>query len=469
MEDSYSQRHWEKDGLGRNRNRNRSQSPDRNLHHKRKRSRSPITRLIRDQWMMDSQMVSSTHQSSSHGQLDRRSLYKSASSSSNKNESQQKISSREANPYWKQNGTGLPNTKPAILLKNKAESADSEYMRAIMKHGRRAVNDDDDDYVEDNMASELISGDSENLQRRGKTQARSLDQVIQSYRGSKPCSRCILEDMDSNSSSGKDEFRRLRQLVASIGEHAYLSVIPYDSVAICQIVPVRHESACALADEDFWRDARNFMKCLAHMFAEEGSRVIFSECALNPRGSAHGAIDVIPVSSEIHADLYGTLQAAIIEQSSADMNSWSSHSAPIDTRQGRATPKTNNIKRGTFQSVFSAAARASRGYIHVWLDIDGGIGHIITEDIEDIDDEEKDDHVNGKGRNRGRFNVNFIREAINSLTDGDVQRERRRGQSWNRNKKEESETKTRRLDLFLKQWKPFDWTANLDGGEYAKG
>ncbi|KAI9190141.1 hypothetical protein H9P43_001574 [Blastocladiella emersonii ATCC 22665] len=212
--------------------------------------------------------------------------------------------------------------------------------------------------------------------------------------------------------------------IVSIGVAACLMLVPYHSVATCMIVPMEHMVSTLEGDDAFWSEVRNFMKCLIQMYGAQGKSVLFAETVLDPSWHRHTVIEVIPVPQGIHEDAAGYLRTAFRMDAEAD--EWTQHEAVVDTR-----------KRGGFRR----ALVPNLPYVHVWLDLDGGLAHIIEE-------------------RTARMNEHFVREVLGSAMDVDPALFRK--QRWL-----SRQTNHDRVRAFVKGWEAYDWTKMLEGGEYA--
>ncbi|KAI9223612.1 CwfJ C-terminus 1-domain-containing protein-like protein [Blastocladiella britannica] len=216
--------------------------------------------------------------------------------------------------------------------------------------------------------------------------------------------------------------------IVSVGIKAYLVIMPFRSIATCQIVPVDHLTSSLNGDDAFWDEVRNFMKCLMIMYAGRGQRVLFSETVLNASSHRHTAIEVIPVPEHVAEDAPGYISTAF--RADAEADEWTQHQPVIDTR------KKDNGSGGFRRSMVSHLP-----YVHVWYDLDGGHGHVIEEGARGMDE-------------------TFVRETLVGAMDADMALARR-GKWLSRQENHE------RVRAFVKDWAEHDWTKMLDGGQYG--
>ncbi|KAJ3352765.1 hypothetical protein GGF32_003575 [Allomyces javanicus] len=218
--------------------------------------------------------------------------------------------------------------------------------------------------------------------------------------------------------------------IIAIGIRAYLALVPYESVATCQIIPVDHLVTTLDGDDAFWDEVRNFQKCLMRMYHAQGKAVLFTETVLDTKWQRHTVIDVIPVPATFHADAPGYFREAL-QSAEVEADEWTQHAAIIDTRLKPAS-NTGGFRRSMVPNL---------PYFHVWFDLDGGYGHVIEE------------------RARGMHDQ-FAREVVANALDLDPMLGRKQ-------RPLPRQVNHGRVRAFIKQWSEYDWTKILEGGAYA--
>ncbi|ORZ31661.1 CwfJ C-terminus 1-domain-containing protein-like protein [Catenaria anguillulae PL171] len=313
------------------------------------------------------------------------------------------------------------------MVRRERLGIDDNMDRALISRiSRDARFKDDVDYMDeesDRLASTAPSKRKQQLGPRATARkVTSMDDLVRQHKALKDCQYCFRDG------------GRLPDLptIVAVGIRAYLVIVPYRSVATCQIVPVEHLVSTLEGDDEFWDEVRNFKKCLMQMYAAQNLAVLFSETVLDPAHARHTHIDVIPVPPHIAADAPGYMRTAL--RTDAEAHEWTQHQAVIDTRI-----QTN--AQGHKVGGFRRCMVPNLPYVHVWYDLDGGHGHVIEE--------------RGRGMHEG-----FVREVIGGAMDIDPALYRR--QKWL-----PRQVNHDRVREFVKKWEEYDWTKMLDGGEYG--
>ncbi|KAJ8427445.1 hypothetical protein Cgig2_022532 [Carnegiea gigantea] len=214
---------------------------------------------------------------------------------------------------------------------------------------------------------------------------------------------------------------RPKHLVVAIANFTYLMLPQFQPVASghCCIMTLQHELGSRMADDNVWEEIRNFKKCLILMFVKQDKEVIFLETLMGlGQQRCHCLIDCIPLPRDIAkaATLY--FKKAIDEAE----DQWSQHNAKklIDTSD-----------KGLRSSIpkhfpcFHVEFGLKRGFVHV------------------IDDETQF---------KSSFGLNVIRGMLQTQ-DEDM---------YCRRMYESIEVQRQAVAAFPRDWKPFDWTRQLD-------
>ncbi|KAJ3044780.1 hypothetical protein HDV00_000655 [Rhizophlyctis rosea] len=248
--------------------------------------------------------------------------------------------------------------------------------------------------------------------KKSRTEEQKRARAVQDFRRSQSaqakCSFCFQEE------------QKPRAQIAALGTKVYLAMPEVISMVPghCLIVPVEHVLTTLECDDDAWDEIRNFQKCLIQMFSAENKGVIFMEQVINFKWQKHAVIECIPVPMEKWEDAPAYFKEAILSSE----EEWSQHQKVIDTGK-------NGVRRSMVKNL---------PYFHVWFDPNRGYGHVI------------------EGQEWREW---FGREVIGSMLELPPDK-------WRRPRRMDPAVAGPRLKDFLGKWKPYDWTAMLDGGEY---
>ncbi|EPS65503.1 hypothetical protein M569_09269, partial [Genlisea aurea] len=214
---------------------------------------------------------------------------------------------------------------------------------------------------------------------------------------------------------------RPKHLVIAIGNFAYLSLPQHQPVVPghCCILTLQHENSTRNLDDDVWEEIRNFKKCLIMMYSKQEKDVLFIETVVQvARQKRHCLVECIPLPQDVakQAPLY--FKKAIDEAE----EEWSQHNAKklIDTSEKGL--------RGSIPKNFP--------YFHVEFGLKKGFVHVIDDETEF----------------ETSFGLNVVRGML-QLPAEDMHRRRRQ---------ETFESQRRAVADFLRDWKPFDWTKQLE-------
>lgn len=215
--------------------------------------------------------------------------------------------------------------------------------------------------------------------------------------------------------------------VVATGTRVFLTLPtePELSAGGAVIVPIQHRVNMMECDDDEWEEVRNFMKSLTRMYSSQNRSVIFYENAASPHRKRHAAITAVPLPLELGETAAAYFKEAIM---SAD-EEWSQHKKLIDTLS-RAR------KEGLGKQAFRRSFVKQMPYFHVWLEIDGGLGHIIEDE------------------NRWPKGDLFAREVLGGMLDVGMEVVKRQGR-WRRG------GEGARVKVFREAWEKWDWTKVL--------
>ncbi|OQR96455.1 hypothetical protein ACHHYP_15787 [Achlya hypogyna] len=215
-----------------------------------------------------------------------------------------------------------------------------------------------------------------------------------------------------------DAFKK--HLLVAMGEYSYVA-LPSAATLVpgqCILAPMEHVASTTSADENTVAELARFKKALRNMWAKEGCAAVFLETTMDPSKKRHTIIECIPVPVAMEPDVPLYFKQGLLN---AD-EEWSTHKKIIDTTE-----------KGLHRSIPPQFA-----YFHVeWSS--GGYGHIIED--------------------AAQFPKDFGADILAGILEVDPRRYGRYIPSVDAEKG--------RVKDFLKMWQPFDWTQELDGGEYA--
>ncbi|KAJ3488618.1 hypothetical protein NLJ89_g11599 [Agrocybe chaxingu] len=294
---------------------------------------------------------------------------------------------------------------------------DAQYARAIMGDGKF---ENDLDYIDDN---------AEKLGRQKmRSDAMKRQFAINDYKRTQKalasCSFCY----------GEDDSLPKAPIVA-MGTRVYLSCTLTDELVKghCLIVPIQHHLNMLEGDDDVWDEARNFMKCLMRMFAEEDKGVVFFETIISLRKQKHTCIEQVYHISEPSSQLTSVQESILTSEAE-----WSQHKKLIDfsSRPGG----------------FRRAMVPNLPYFMVQFDYKGekGYGHV----IEGAADAQDEDGLEEGERGGGEFPWYFAGEIIGNILDLEARR-------WRRPKRIDARANAERVKDFKEKYARFDWTGML--------
>ncbi|KAK7682399.1 hypothetical protein QCA50_014604 [Cerrena zonata] len=297
------------------------------------------------------------------------------------------------------------------------KNLDAEYARAIMTDTGFK---NDLDYMDDNV---------EKLARKKmRSDAMKRQFAINDYKRTQQalatCPHCFGED-DSPPKAP----------VVAMGTRVYLSCTLHEELVEghCLIVPIQHHLTMLEGDDDVWDEAKNFMKCLMRMFAEQDKGVLFYETVISLKWQKHTVIECVPIPWEQFEDIPAYFKESILMSE----GEWSQHKKLIDfsSRPGG----------------FRRAMVPNLPYFMVQFDYKGerGYGHVIegTDKPEDENDAMVDETM-GTGSDFPRY---FAAEIIGNVLEVEPRR-------WRRPRRVDFHNNKARVAKFKKMYDQFDWT-----------
>ncbi|KAF5362872.1 hypothetical protein D9758_007112 [Tetrapyrgos nigripes] len=299
------------------------------------------------------------------------------------------------------------------------KNLDAQFARAIMGDGKF---ENDLEYIDDN---------AEKLGRQKmRSDAMKRQFAIHDYKRTQKalatCQFCYGED-DSPPKAP----------VIAMGTRVYLSCTTNEKLVPghCLIVPIQHHLTMLEGDDDVWDEAKNFMKCLMRMFAEEDKGVIFYETVISLKPQKHSFIECVPLPWDQFELLPGYFKESILSSEAE----WSQHKKLIDF----------SARPGGFRR----AMVPNLPYFMVQFDYKGekGYGHVI-EGTDAMNDEEEGYDVGEKGG--GEFPRYFAGEIIGNLLDLEPR-------IWRRPRRIDFHSNRERVAKFKQKYDKFDWTGMI--------
>ncbi|KAL0576052.1 Pre-mRNA-splicing factor cwf19 [Marasmius crinis-equi] len=293
---------------------------------------------------------------------------------------------------------------------------DAQFAKAIMGDGKF---ENDLDYMDDN---------AEKLGRQKmRSDAMKRQFAIHDYkRTQKALSTCHF-------CFGEDDSPPKAPVVA-MGTRVYLSCTTTEELVPghCLIVPIQHHLNMLEGDDDVWDEAKNFMKSLMRMYAEEDKGVVFYETVISLKWQKHTCIECVPVPWNEFDTLPGYFKESILTSEAE----WSQHKKLIDFS---ARP-------------FRRAMVPNLPYFMVQFDYKGekGYGHVIEGNDAANGEEDMDEGEKGGGE----FPRWFAGEIIGNLLDIEPRR-------WRRPKRIDFRTNKERIAQFRKNYDKYDWTGMI--------
>eukprot|EP00761_Pharyngomonas_kirbyi_P000474 gb/GECH01000474.1/.p1 GENE.gb/GECH01000474.1/~~gb/GECH01000474.1/.p1 ORF type:complete len:509 (+),score=169.45 gb/GECH01000474.1/:1-1527(+) len=218
-----------------------------------------------------------------------------------------------------------------------------------------------------------------------------------------------------------DRFRK--NLMVALGEKTLLMLPPFGRQIVpghCVMTSIEHRISCTDMEEDEVQELNRFKQSLVQMFAQEDNqKVLFIEHARNFKRQRHTCIECIPLSPGIVEEAPIFFKKAIMESESE----WAQNVKLVST-QGKG------IKR---------SIPPGFPYFHAEFGLSGGFAHVIEDERE--------------------FSATFGEETILGMLHQPV------SEVKNKNFKNPKK-QLGSMQQFLKKWQNYDWTQELDGGDY---
>lgn len=278
----------------------------------------------------------------------------------------------------------------AEKMTTSAES-DSQFVKVASKYNS-SRNDD----LEDIFSEEAQKRDGEeNREDRERTSAiREHQEMMRSLEN---CDRCF------------DSTKMQKQLIVSLGEHAYLSLPAHEGLQVghCLISPMQHVACTTMLDEDVWTEVNQLMKSLVRMFRTQGKDVVFFETVRYLNRKPHMTIQCVPSREFEMAPFYFK---KAVEESEAE---WAQNRQLVDLRK----------EKKTLRQIIP------KGLSYFWVDF--GDGHGFAHIIEDQE----------------RFPGNFAQEIIGGMLGLDAH-------TWRKPRKEANPIA--KVKQFADWWAPYE-------------
>nr|KAF6354660.1 CWF19 like cell cycle control factor 2 [Myotis myotis] len=204
-----------------------------------------------------------------------------------------------------------------------------------------------------------------------------------------------------------------KHLIVAIGIKVYLCLPNFRSLTEghCLIVPLQHQRAATLLDEDIWEEIQMFRKSLVKMFEDKGLDCIFLETNMSMKKQYHMVYECIPLPKEM-----GDMAPIYFKKAIMDSDEeWSMNKKLIDL-------SSKDIRKSVPKDL---------PYFSVDFGLQGGFAHV-------IEDQHKFPHYFGK-------------EIIGGMLDIEPR-------LWRKGVRESFEDQRKKALQFAQWWKPFDFT-----------
>lgn len=210
-----------------------------------------------------------------------------------------------------------------------------------------------------------------------------------------------------------------KHLVIALGERTLLMLPQRGEIGFghCFIVPLEHVSSVTAVDEDVYTEIKNFKKCVARMYATMKQEAIFLEMACDKR--RHTYIECVPLPRETSMEAPIYFKKGLLD---AD-EEWSQHKKVIDTA-GKGIRRSVPKGFPYFNVEFGCSG--------------GGFAHVVEDET--------------------KFPRNFGRDILLGMLSMEPERMHRQRRTH--------QDEVAVVSKFVEKFQPFDWTRELDGGDY---
>lgn len=281
-------------------------------------------------------------------------------------------------------------------------------MKMAEQIGRDRGYQHEEDYLTENAErmSKISQKTETNLRNQLLNDSKKIEEAVSR------CALCLSDEKEAKAT------------VVSSATRVYMCLAPDPPIAkgtVC-IVPFEHYTNTLECDDDEWEEIRNYMKALSRMWYALNRGVIFYENAVSRSHKSHAVIFAVPVPLSLQKSAAGFFSEAM---NTAD-DEWASHRKVIDTRK-----KAEEMEPEYAKYAFRVSIAKEAPYFHVWLNINGGMGHIV------------------ENTSKWPPGDRFAREVIGGMLQADPVLIRKYG-SWLPSDPGKP--------IFEKYWKKFDWT-----------
>lgn len=214
-----------------------------------------------------------------------------------------------------------------------------------------------------------------------------------------------------------------KSLMLALGEKVLLMIPPFGSITPyhCVLVTMEHHSSVTDMDEEEIAEIMRFKQSLVQMFAAMKMEPVFYETVTpyNLKKRRHTCIECVPIPIAQAQSAPGFFKKSIMDADSE----WSQHTKVIDT--------TGKGIRRAIPKEFP--------YFHVEFALGGGYAHVIEDET--------------------KFPITFGKEVVAGIL-------KLPSNAAKAKYKANVEKEREQLQHFLNAWEPYDWTKELDGGQY---
>jgi len=312
------------------------------------------------------------------------------------------------------------NADLSTLVRREKEGALHNYDRAFA--GRIAHNGKFEGREGDEYDGGMMEGFGEGVARKNKKQRQGQGmQNVDRDRNRAIAVTSRIQTQMERCTLCFDNPNKARHLIVAIGEKVYLCV-PKTGALVkghCMIVPMAHTKATTDLDEDVWDEIQAFRRALERMYGSQGRRGVYMETVIQLRKNKHTFVEAVPLPNDLADDAPMYFKKAIME---AD-EEWAQNKKLLDTR-------TRDL-RSTIPKGFP--------YFHVGFGEGGGFAHI-------VEDENK-------------FPWYFGREVLAGMLDLNPN-------IFLHPKRLSPEEERKQAQDLMKSFEPYDWTQQLEGGQY---